>query len=382
MDDSGESGPIAYVEHQKLKVRKIRNPKKQEFRYLSVGTIIFNEIIYAEFTTDWLNLQLDIQKTLRLPHLPPIHMRLMWGKNPHKRPEYTTKQRKMKNPYYGVDSNIILDWIIRAYEILENYNIRGHLVYAPYAEDVYEFIYYWENIIDHPIIQGDYEILMRTSPKYLKEYLNIASSPLLDILIKRVTTINRYINRMKGTIGLIIDDTHDKSGFSLSPGLLEQLADGRRQQIKVLGTPRNIGLKADYLPMLQAADLVGYFYRRALFDQFAKDIIEKYIRKPTKVGETTVIRGRRNNVAKELRRHNQKIAIGLYQRYLFAYEHITRANPSSKFAQLLIEPDGFLDRANRAIDSVPYLATIDNIIISPLHTPTSSEYDVSIRKWS
>jgi hypothetical protein len=103
-DDSGGVEPL---------LKKDGTPQPGDHPYTLIATVGLNSDLKEEFDFRWTELRSKIGKEIGIDYLPPIHARLMLGKDrPH-------AYREKPNPYFLTTHEQGVDWILEGFKILK-----------------------------------------------------------------------------------------------------------------------------------------------------------------------------------------------------------------------------------------------------------------------
>ena len=379
VDDSGDFAPVVKIEQGQFKLRQPVDGR----RYGAIGSFIIRKDAIPDFSTEWIALQLDIQRSIGLPYLPPIHMRLMWARDPKSRPKYMTNRKKLKNPYHATSSAQEIEaWVTRALSIIAKCKKAGALKPIPEVIDLHAYIEDWNDYFSREQYLNEYLWLLKTAGrKTMQAYLSAAGSPLLALLAEKLVKIIAELGSREGTVGVLFDNTSDVAGFEISDPLKWALSRSARN-IKVLGPVGNIGLKGDVFPLIQASDVIAYFLRRTHDgDEVSQKLYEEYIGGGRR-GILRKMRFRRSRKARATRRavkeFNNDVVVGIAQRYHLAYNNALKRDDKGVFTSVAASPDELITRLDRAKKRANK-KLIDGISVSILKEPHGDEFELRLR---
>lgn len=305
---------------------------------LATGVIKSSKL--EEFENRWNDLRLEIQKELTCAQLPPIHMRLMWGKNNNK------AYRGAPNPYAGVDFELIKTWYSKSWKIIYDISreprtlgfwtftairadeARRHTRYFQSPEFMAEMLF----IRSHS--RG------RSFKKMYKGYHNKITSPLLPLFTTGLPYLNEAMNVAgRKTVKLLVDPFGDAHGVD-AEDVYSAIANlNQLSQIVSVQKVEN----ADDQPIYQAVDVIGFSVFRekmAEFGHIDPDVAMKEIRnrfpvKPFATANLNHIIGRKypDLVGRQMTIH-----------YAIAREHISTVNPAFA-AEHMINVEEFYEKA-------------------------------------
>jgi len=355
VDDSGEF--FSPLEGYNGQVR-IRLPTS---RWAALGAVRFSQSSIHEFVHDWTRLQAEIQHELRLPYLPAIHMRLMWGKDPARRPLcYKGKKKcKTRNPYRDSSAERTFEWTIKALKILNKYRKSSALLIRALAIDVHEFANSFE---DSTIDEMNF-LLKAVGKKTAMPLLRVLHNPYLVLLSDVLADIQVYENHKK--IAVVVDNTSDIIGFEIDEKLIEEQTK-KGANLTFIGRVEALGFDANQFPLLQASDVVAFFYRRMFEgDSLSRNLANSYLGlRPPKVTRRLSLPWNR----KSIKKYNTQIIAQLVLRYQHAYRIAGKQNRAKKLLSLIIPPDKFAERVKEAFSEKKPLATLQvSILKEPLN---------------
>lgn len=264
-------------------------PRPAPGDFVVVAAIAVREDLLADFERRWNRLRGQIQAELGLVELPPIHLRLMWGKAlPSK-----------DNPYHGHEDKFdrMQLWIRRAVELLSTFqsNTGGLGVYAdlrPRSDMIREFGPYYTD----PSFAPEVDYLVRTSKALKKNpykaFHNLATNPVVRLLVTILWYLNDRIGTVSGTnLRVLVDRFAGATGINAS----EVLQASR--ELAGLSTISSMEPIPDYggSPICQAADLVAYTLNRYAQERFDRRPPDLQFRKISTavIGQLTGLQGER-----------------------------------------------------------------------------------------
>ncbi len=273
IDDSGGGEPLVTWEGEFF-------PGQQPISVLSV--VFLNTQFQEEFEEKWLHLRKKIQRELQCDMLPPIHLKLMYGRT------LPQEYRGLPNPYLQAKSfEQIVGWIEDAYRLIWTFSKRKGAVgwttlEQPRSQAAQGMLAYHAK----PELRAELRFLkektrVRRGTGPAEKYHNKISSPFIPLMIDLLLYLNFAMEGWKGEgVDIIMDPFPDAHGFDTEEVLncirgLQQL-----DKIKSLRRIEN----ADEVPLVQAADLFGYIffrerlfaYRNQPFDPVLDKIVKRY----------------------------------------------------------------------------------------------------------
>lgn len=254
--------------------------------FVGLAAVVIRDDLILELESRWAHLQTGIQKKLGTPYLPPIHLRLMWGKS---LPNHL-RQPKAPNPYLYANFAQIRAWLREARTILLSLAERpqGLTVYADFMERK-AFAENMSHYYRDPKFAAEHEFLKRhktngQSGILFNKYHNIGSNPLLRQFIDILWRINTDLNEKANGAGVhIVVDR-----FSGAHSIDAQIVLSSAQTLSELSRIRQIShATAPPSPLSQAADLYAFSYNRMVllhhghiapdpyFEEIARPLIDK-----------------------------------------------------------------------------------------------------------
>jgi hypothetical protein len=210
---------------------------------------------------NWTKLRVKIQRELSLSYLPPIHMRLMWGRN---LPKYI--KRDLLNPYSKTTFEQIKEWVAEALSIIQALN-QSRALACFYSSINREQIVLnkLQPYFSDPRFVAELKFIRAHSrarfSKMYRVYHNRIASPLLDPLSRVLPLVNETM-RIKGSESteVLIDS------FGDSHGIDSKVVVGIIKERFGLSYLTNIErVFADNSVLCQVADVLGfYLFRREL----------------------------------------------------------------------------------------------------------------------
>ncbi|HEX7002655.1 MAG TPA: hypothetical protein VF168_00500 [Trueperaceae bacterium] len=222
--------------------------------------IFVHEAELPEFNSAWKQLQADIQVALGCPDPPPIHMRIMWGRNLKK------NYRNRPNPYVGADFEQIKEWVRRAFEIILAAAEKPKRVAVVGAGRIRRLeSQRLAEFFRHPVHMAEMEFLRQASRgRHKKMYAGFhkrLTSPLLPMLFEVISTLEMHMRTVKqASLELLIDpfgDSHGVDAQRVVSAMSEVMELERLSSIQRVGN-------TDEVPLCQAADLIGFSNFRGL----------------------------------------------------------------------------------------------------------------------
>lgn len=205
------------------------------------------------FNKDWNELRTHIKQELNAAFLPPIHMRVMYGRS---LPE---KLRSQPNPYKSADFHKhIVPWLNYSRYLIGHYS-RGeqHHIDQLYFGERQGVHSMFTTMMTRTKLWKDLRYLRRTRKKYHKFTLARLSSPLPILLAFQLGLLNETLKNMRKTAVVVIDSFDSSQGVS---ALTVQQVVTRLgfTQIKRIHRAQT----SDDVPLIQAADALAWFTNR------------------------------------------------------------------------------------------------------------------------
>lgn len=208
---------------------------------------------YLDFNFDWNELRTQIKLDLSATCLPPIHMRLMYGKT---LPE---KHGVLLNPYRHADfAEQIMPWLNYAKALMFYYSTgRGPIVEQQYVGPRYAFYSEFCKIMTRTKLWKDLRYLKKHYKAGYRFAVSRLSSPIPRTLGRLLGLINEHL-RLEGKTAIII---YDK--FNVSQGVTDATVD---EVINRLGFSHIVATykvdSSDNVPLVQATDVYAYTMHR------------------------------------------------------------------------------------------------------------------------
>ena len=230
-----------------------------------ITSLLIRADLTDSFAQQWLELRQNIQRDLGCSYLPPIHMRLMYGR--HKPPKYRGKP----NPYLGCDFEKVVEWLTRGVQIIESFRREPRGLYWNTIWETREASA--QRILDYfsdPNLVKELDFLKAHGKRsarrsFAERYLKKMSSPLLPLLSRQILQLDEFMRQLKEkTVELRLDPFAEASGMDA----IEILGAVKR----VIALPRisqiSVMQDTDEVQLAQAVDLVGYVaFRTIMADQ-------------------------------------------------------------------------------------------------------------------
>jgi hypothetical protein len=273
IDDSGGGEPLVTWNGKFV-------PGKHPISVLSV--IFLNTKFQQEFEEKWLHIRKKIQRELKCEMLPPIHLRLMYGRTLPK--EY----RGFPNPYLKAKNfDQIVGWIEDAYRLIWTFSkVRGAIGWMTFSMSRSDLAKGMLAYHSKPELRAELRFLkektrLRRGTDPAEKYHKKISSPLIPLMIDLLLYLNFAIDGWKSkSVDIIVDPFPDAHGFDTEEVL--NCMRGIQQMNAITSIERTEN--ADEVSLVQAADLLGFFFfREQLFayrnqpsDPILKKIVSKY----------------------------------------------------------------------------------------------------------
>jgi hypothetical protein len=249
IDDSGTDGVLF-----KLDGTRQKNPQL----CAAIGGILVPQVHEASLEAEWNNLREKIAGELGLTELPPIHMRLMWGKC---LPDEISAG--VPNPFLLATREQIKGWVEDALELLDRFRRSRGLLHFGFWDAKDQLASRYQGYFGSPLWAHEYATIAAADKEVLKAYHNAAANPLPEMLAHALFYLDQVVaqQRMR-TAHVIYDRNPSAKGFEISEAMEAIQANGNLQTIKVLQAG---GHMADVL--LQAADIVAFRTNRRGLDK-------------------------------------------------------------------------------------------------------------------
>ena len=333
-----ESGPYErLVNHKNFSVHY---PPSND-PYFVLGIVALRSSQRTQFDKDWNDITAQIAEALKLDYLPPIHLRLMWG---DRKPYWLNKQRGLENPYKWAEREQVKEWVEKAFKVVDKYQREGSLRWFTYHDNVTAIAAQWERYFEHGTFKKEFEYLKsQVGAKPIRHYLAAVSSPLIHGLSKSMVFLTQsipYSFSEVPMVGVLFDNTQDLVGFETTKALQYFLNRSREVNYVVLGRLEDAGVAYEQFPLMQASDLVGFFFRKRLNkDPVAAYFMEKY-------GNFVPRAWRKRRTKKVIKLNPQEAELlSFILRYELGYERATEE--SEKFKELAVSPGEFIARIKK-----------------------------------
>ncbi len=216
-----------------------------------LATAVIRKDLLTDFEADWNALRARIQVELGCDEPPPIHMRLMWGRDVARR-----KHRGKRNPYADATFEQKKEWVATAWSIMTHFTrirygmgfFSMSLVRADRAADLQRFI-------THPAHARELEVIKKRSRKIYRRYHIAITSPLLQLLTNSFPFLQEMMRAAGGRhVDVVVDPFNDAHGVDFAEVGEAIKRVSRLDQIDSVARTEG----ADDLPISQAADVYGF----------------------------------------------------------------------------------------------------------------------------
>jgi hypothetical protein len=334
-DDSGGIEPL---------IGEFGRFKKGDHPIAAVAYFLLRKDLQEDFDTSWNALRSTIQQRLGCKQLPPIHLRLMYGRT------LPDEYRGGWNPYARPDKKPIADfaetckWLSDAIEIIERFGRYKHAVHwQAYAIQRTEAAASLIRYFNAPASRAEMMFIRQHSEGLYKNMYKRYHQKLTSVLLPRFVDLLGYLNEdmniTKASAELSIDRFKDSSGVD-TKGILSTTNSVCQLQNIISMTRVS---DADDTPICQAADLLAFLVFRTAMGKHS------YI----KADEAASTLMRQLNWASRLHNRNTEKYLALRNpswsvythtvHYALARQEIEQSHPT--FAdEYLVTPSGFLQR--------------------------------------
>lgn len=331
LDDSGGIEPLVKGDGSFIKGDK-------EITVLSA--IFIRSYRLKRFNQQWNQLRADIQSELHWDYPPPIHMRLMWGKDVKK------MYRKKPNPYVHATFEQIQGWVRNALEIIYGFHSDPKMLnYFTIGQERKVLAGGLFRYFSNPKYRAELEFIRAHSRgnRMHKHYINRIASPLLTLFAQLLPRLDESMRGSRKTLALEVDQFSDSHGID-AVEVIEAINDlGGLTQIESVTRV----LDADEAPLTQAADVISYvdFRGRMIQSGFINhdEAMAKIVQPFTHTRFTKADLDRLIE-----RRHSHWKARVLTIHYAIARQQIAKDNPEFT-ATHMVSVQEFLDRAIEAM---------------------------------
>lgn len=209
--------------------------------------------LVESFNGEWNELRTHIKRKLRADFLPPIHMRVMYGKS------LASHIRGHPNPYIEADfHDQILKWIFYAKFLMRDYSFyEGHHIDQMYLGHREAFHSAFCQLMTRTKLWKDLRYLKRTRPSYYEFALSRLSSPLPKVLALQLGLLNEILKESRKS-AVVVFDSFDASKGVTERTVQEVVSRLGFTQIRQLQRVEN----SDQIPLVQAADVFAWHVNR------------------------------------------------------------------------------------------------------------------------
>ena len=276
VDESGENAPVF-------------DPKRMDFRYnidKPVAMLFLLGIRRAELEPlahDWDLVRGKIKDELGLDSLPPIHMRLMWGKKLNEK-----APRLGRNPYVDASQEQIYKWVKLLLEVWHKYGRRRGAFKVEVASiDVKGHGKNWAYFMGD---MSDWETLkQRIGRKAFSGFTNALTNPYLHLLYDAIYGAASLFRTSKHST-LILDESSHASGFDTTAMIQYLLQNGYLGSIDNVYMVNNGEITYEDCIAVQIADFYGYLkLKKELHDPVAQELLghetpQAYMKRKASIG--------------------------------------------------------------------------------------------------
>jgi hypothetical protein len=250
IDESGGIEPV-------INLKTLQPHINPDQPYSFVGAAILNGEMEEDFDNEWNALRGQIADELNLATLPPIHMRLMWGK------QLPRRHGSVPNPYLTANQEQIFSWVSQALEISHEFSFdRNGLRFLMAIQERKRNAKSLMRHYKHRDFAKEIKFLYERHGKAYQSYHNVATSPLIEGLGILIFEINHFVHlhRSQGTIQ--IDNSQDAIGFDLLSAFQLFKERAMLSYIDGIQTLENAGLSFQDSPLTQLADVKTFLYNK------------------------------------------------------------------------------------------------------------------------
>jgi hypothetical protein len=203
-----------------------------------------------EFEARWNAIRRETQEQLGCHTLPPVHLRLMWGRT------LPPRYRDQPNPYLDADFGDIQRWVSRYWMVVDEFvkrRLAGWFSNTLHRREAAEA---QRRYLQHPEFGQEMRFIRARSRRLYRGYHRLTNSPLL-MLYTRSLLYAAEIARATGPAS-IMDVLVDSFGDSHGIDAAETVATMKRiASLDHIGTVERV-TDGDASAPVQAADLIGY----------------------------------------------------------------------------------------------------------------------------
>jgi len=204
----------------------------------------------ADFEARWNAIRREAQEQLGWHTLPPVHMRLMWGRT------LPPRYRGQPNPYLEADFGDIRRWASQYWAVVDEFvkrRVAGwfvHTLHRPAAAEAQR------RYLQHPEFGQEMRLIRARSRRLYRGYHRLTNSPLL-MLYTRSLLYAAEITRATGPASImdvLVDSFGDSHGIDAAETVATMKAIAALEHI---GTVERVA-DGDTSAPVQAADLIGF----------------------------------------------------------------------------------------------------------------------------
>ena len=209
-----------------------------------------DRVAHTEFEARWNAIRRETQAHLGFDTLPPVHMRLMWGRT------LPPRYRRQPNPYLEADFSDIQRWVSQYWAVIDEFvkrRLAGWFFNTLHRQAAAEA---QRQYLQHPEFGQEMRFIRARSRRLYRGYHRLTNSPLL-MLYTRSLLYAAEITRATGAQS-IMDVLVDSFGDSHGIDTAETVTTMKRiASLDHIGTVERVA-DGDASAPVQAADLIGY----------------------------------------------------------------------------------------------------------------------------
>ncbi|UQN06806.1 hypothetical protein [Deinococcus sp. QL22] len=269
LDDSATHGAVI---DENFKLRKVNNINGG-VPITSAGGILVDESAERAIKRDVQRLREHIQRELRLPEPPELHMSEMWG-----------NQLPVNSPYLKVDRKKILHWVRLGYDIIFKHGQAGSLRVIGVSLELPQVQEVLKSYCEDANTIAEREILKEYFPKATKTFYGIMLNPLIRMIMNLIVVGDDFASSNGHRLKVYYDTSEASKGFAFSEGM------SIFQDLRRFESVDSIGESSPHINnLMQLADLAAYRVFRAKMIRYR---VEHNMRHATDPGMVLALRDR------------------------------------------------------------------------------------------
>lgn len=276
VDDTHSGGRILDSEF-----KKIRTGQDGLRPILYVSGLLIEENKEAGFFEGFNALRKKYADFLGMHHLPIIHMRQLWGKNP--------PHDKGRNPFSGVDFDTRFKWTREIVEYLCNARRHGAVGFVSLHINIDEQQVGDVEFYNSELIKRECEILKNKFGGRIRDFYNVILNPLPRSIAESMIDVDHLCKNLDGNVTFFYDYSEGSKGFDAlkSYDVARKLGYLKNTRSVIpTNTVTHVGL--------QCADVVAYVQQRRTYAEYTRqsdagiDRLMKGLHFPFETAENTL----------------------------------------------------------------------------------------------